>query len=106
MKDLSFDELEKTISEKKLVFVDFWGEACRPCEALVPILEKVSSDPKFSDFEFLSINVTSFPEAGAVYGIFSVPTLVIFIDGEEKDRKVGFVPQQELEQFLTKWKEV
>ncbi len=106
MRDLNFEELERVISEKKLVLVDFWGEACRPCEALAPILENVSLDPKFSDFEFLSINVTSFPEAGAMYGIFSVPTVIIFIEGEEKDRRVGFMSQQELEQFLNKWREV
>ncbi len=106
MREVSFEELERELGEKKLIFVDFWGEACRPCEAILPILERTSRDPKFKMFEFLSINVTLFPEAGAVYGIFSVPTLVIFVEGEEKDRKVGFVPQHELEQFLSKWKEV
>ena len=105
MKEVSFEELQKRLKEKSLVFVDFWGEGCRPCEAILPILERVSSSPLFKDFEFLSINVTLYPEAGAIYGIFSVPTLIIFKNEEEKDRKVGFVPQDELEQFLSKWKE-
>ncbi len=104
MREVNSEELENILKEKKLVFVDFWGEACRPCEAIVPILDRISSNPEFHDYEFLSLNVTASPEVGVEYGIFSVPTLIIFVNGEERDRKTGFVPQVELEKFLHKWK--
>jgi thioredoxin 1 len=105
MENVTYEELEKIINQEEKVLVDFWGEACRPCEAIEPILKRVSSYEKFKDIKFLSLNVTLFPEAGAIYGIFSVPTLVMFIKGKEVDRKVGFIAQNDLEQFLFNWKE-
>ena len=105
MRDITYEELEEIINKEDKVFVDFWGEACRPCEAIKPILEKISSDEKFRYIKFLSLNITLFPEAGAIYGIFSVPTLIIFIKGKEVDRKIGYIAQGELERFLLNWKE-
>ena len=105
MKEVTVEELSQILSSEKIVFVDFWGEACRPCDAIAPILEKFSSDSDFSSIYFTSLNITKEPMAGAIYGVFSVPTLLFFKNGKEVDRKIGFISEKEIRTWFLKWKE-
>ena len=77
------------------VLVDFWAEWCGPCRMLSPIIEEVSQE--VSDrVKVVKMNVDSNQETAANLGIRSIPTLILFKDGEEADRIVGFIGKEQL----------
>jgi thioredoxin 1 len=79
---------EKVFSTSDPVLVDFWAEWCRPCMAVAPILEELASkyDGKLT---IGKVNVDRHPRVAAGLGVRSIPTMVVFSGGEEKERLVG-----------------
>ena len=63
------------LESKRLVVVDFWAEWCGPCKILAPVLDRVSTD---YNVDFVKLNVDTCPEIAELYGISSIPTLLIF----------------------------
>lgn len=91
----------KEILENKIVFVDFWAPWCGPCRALAPIFEAVSEN--FNDKAvFAKCNVDDNERFAMKHGIASIPCVICFKNGEEVDRNLGFVSQEELELFVQK----
>jgi thioredoxin 1 len=82
------------------VVVDFWAEWCGPCRMIAPALEEIagSLDGKV---KIVKLNVDETPQTAAKYGIMSIPTLMIFKNGEMASRQVGAAPKQKLEQWIT-----
>jgi thioredoxin 1 len=83
------------------VVVDFWAEWCGPCRMIGPMLEEISGSPLGSKVKIVKLNVDENPATAAKYGIMSIPTLMLFKNGELASRQVGAAPKQKLEQWIT-----
>lgn len=82
------------------VVVDFWAEWCGPCKMIAPALDEISSSLG-DKVKIVKLNVDENPAVAAKYGIMSIPTLMIFKNGELASRQVGAAPKQKLEQWIT-----
>jgi thioredoxin 1 len=82
-----------------LVLVDFWAEWCPPCRKLGPVIEALA-DEYAGRVKVVKLNVDAAPEAANRYAIFSIPTLLLFRDGEVIEQHVGFRPKEELKAML------
>jgi len=92
-------EWDSLVSGKKLVAADFWAPWCPYCVRLKPIFESTAS--KYSDIEFIKINVDEQEGLASRYGIQGIPVIKFFCEGKEVGEIVGYVPQQELEKKIS-----
>ncbi len=91
----NFDE----VTSSGTVLVDFWAPWCGPCKMLTPILEKVKED--VGDSVVISkVNVDENPQLASKFGVRSIPTILIFKNGEIKETLVGLKQQAELTSLL------
>lgn len=86
----------KEITKNK-VLVDFYASWCGPCKMLGPVLEKLSSE-----FDIVKIDVDEYPDLAREYGVMSIPTLILFDEGQETKKTIGFLPEEDLREFVTK----
>lgn len=96
--ELNFDELVK----EGLVLVDFYADWCGPCKMIAPVLEEIEKED-----ETLKIVKVDVDEQGVLaqrFGVMSIPTLVLFKDGQKVDQVIGFVPKPNLVNFYSKHK--
>ena len=70
------------------VLVDFWAEWCVPCHMVSPVVEEIGRD-KGGALSVVKLNIDENPEVTRRYGVMSIPTLIMFVAGEEKARIVG-----------------
>ena len=82
------------------VVVDFWAEWCGPCRMIAPALEEISGSLD-GKVKIVKLNVDENPQVASKYGIQSIPTLMIFKDGQMASRQIGAAPKQKLEQWIT-----
>jgi thioredoxin 1 len=82
------------------VVVDFWAEWCGPCRMIAPALEEIAGTMG-GKVKTVKLNVDENPATAAKYGIMSIPTLMLFKNGELASRQVGAAPKQKLEQWIT-----
>jgi thioredoxin 1 len=80
------------------VLVDFWAPWCGPCRIIAPHLEEL--DNERDDLTVVKINVDENPETAAKYGIMSIPTLILFKNGQVAKQVVGALPKARLQQEL------
>jgi len=92
LENQNFDEL---IKEKTVV--DFYATWCGPCKMLGPVFEEVANS---SDIQFVKIDIDNHEELCRKYGVMSVPTLILFENGKEVKRNIGFIPKEKLEEFI------
>jgi len=83
------------------VVVDFWAPWCGPCRMVAPVLEEISQKMN-GNIKFVKLNTDENQKTAMDYQIMAIPSLLIFKDGQEVDRIVGFVPQEQLEADLQK----
>ena len=81
------------------VLVDFWAEWCGPCRMIAPALDEISG-ALGDKVKIVKLNVDENPNIAAKYGIMSIPTLLLFKNGEIADRQVGAAPKQKLQQWI------
>lgn len=87
------NDFDKEIEEKK-VLVDFYADWCGPCKMMGTILERIEG------IEILKVNVDTFPELAQKYGVMSIPSLFIFENGKPIKNHVGFMNEEELNDFI------
>ena len=93
VKILNNENFEEEI--KTRILVDFNAEWCGPCKMLDPILEELSEE-----YNIGSVNVDEFEELAKRFGIMSIPCLIIFENGEEVKRSVGFMSKSDVKEFI------
>ncbi len=80
------------------VLVDFWAAWCGPCRMLSPIVDEISEER--TDIKVGKINVDEQPELAAKFGVMSIPTVIVFQNGQIKNKSVGAVPKEQLLKLL------
>lgn len=91
---------QKVLKSNRKVLVDFYADWCGPCKMLSPIIDEISND--VDDIDFFKINVDNAEEISRRYGVMSIPTLIVFENGKEVKKSVGFKSKDELVDFLNK----
>ena len=82
------DFQDQVLGSDRLVLVDFWAEWCVPCHMVSPVVEEIARDHA-EDLKAVKLNVDDNPETARRFAVMSIPTLIVFKDGEEKARVVG-----------------
>jgi len=85
------------IPKEGKVIVDFWAQWCGPCKMMMPVLEKYSAEDEA--VEVVKINVDEEADIAAKYGIRSIPTFILFEDGEVVARQSGAMSVEQLKEF-------
>lgn len=90
---LTNENFKELIKEK--ILVDFYANWCGPCKMIAPELEKVESDIKV-----VKVDVDRFEDLAKEYGVMSIPTLILFNEGKETKRTIGFIDKERIEKFI------
>ncbi|TDQ39177.1 thioredoxin [Aureibacillus halotolerans] len=84
-----------------LVLVDFWATWCGPCKMIAPVLDELSEDLN-GKVKIAKIDVDENQETAGQYGVMSIPTMLVFKNGEVVDKAVGYQPKEALAELLAK----
>ena len=94
--NLTKENFKEEVEEAEVpVLVDFWASWCRPCKMMEPVVEQISNDMGES-IKVCKINIDEQPELAQKYNVMSIPTFVLFKEGQEQKRMVGAMPKEEL----------
>lgn len=85
------------------VVVDFWAEWCGPCRAMAPIIEEAAGEIDESKMKIGKLNVDENQNTSMKYGIMSIPTMLIFKNGEVEDKIIGSMSKEALMEKLSKY---
>ena len=83
------------------VLVDFWATWCRPCLAIAPAVEEISTEMA-GQAKVFKVDVDEQGEIASQYGVLSIPTLIVFKGGQEVERITGSRPKEDIKSFLVK----
>ena len=93
----TFDD--EVIQSDTPVIVDFWAEWCGPCHAVAPVLDKIAEE-RAGQLKVVKVNIDEERELADRYGIASIPTMILFKDGEPSGAVVGAQPKGAIERTL------
>ncbi len=96
--DQTFDEL--VLKASLPTVVDFWAVWCGPCKMIAPVLEEIADEYE-GRLQVAKLNVDYNNERATQYGVMSIPTLILFKNGQPVERLVGFMPKGKLVDRLT-----
>lgn len=95
--DGSFEQ--QVINAETPILVDFWAEWCGPCKMIAPVLEELATEYD-GKLQIGKLDVDNNPDTAMAYGVMSIPTLLLFKDGQPVDRIVGFQQKAQLKRRL------
>ncbi len=95
--ELDADALDEAMESGETWVIDFWAEWCGPCKTMKPIFESVS---EAVDARFGKVNIEDNQEAATTFGVRSIPTFLVVRDGEEVDRAMGAMSEQEFQDWV------
>ncbi|CAN5621570.1 thioredoxin [soil metagenome] len=94
--EITDDEFEaEVLKSDKLVIVDFWAPWCGPCRAMAPVLSELAKD-RSASLKVVKVNVDEQQTNAAKLGIMTIPTLILFKNGEPVDRMMGGYPKRSI----------
>lgn len=92
---------QEVLDEKKVVFVDFWATWCGPCRMMAPVFEKISD--KYPQIKFCKVNTEENMEKAGELSVTGIPCIIIFKNGKEVDRLVGYRSEADFEKAVAKY---
>ncbi len=95
------DNFEEILKANKYLLVDFWATWCNPCRMLLPIMEEFAKENE-GVVTVGKVNVDDSVNLAQRYGIMTIPTVLLFVDGELKDKFVGFRQKVQIAAFVQK----
>jgi thioredoxin 1 len=98
------NNFESTLKSNKVVLIDFWAEWCMPCKMFLPIVAEIAEEFK-GKAAVGKVNVDENEELQEKFGIMSIPTVIVFVDGAAKEKFVGSRPKAFLKEVLNKYTE-
>jgi thioredoxin 1 len=90
---------QEVLQSEKAVLVDFWAEWCGPCHAVAPVLDKIVEERK-DEIKLVKVNIDQEQALSLKYGVMSIPTMILFRDGEPAAAAIGAQPKSALERSL------
>jgi len=96
IKKFNIKDFDNIIS-KGIVVIDFYADWCGPCKMLMPVLEELS---KKNDITILEVNVDKYNSLARKYGVMTIPTLVLYKNGIETRKEIGFKNLNEIEEWI------
>lgn len=90
---------QEVVNSTQPVLVDFWASWCGPCKMLSPVISELAEEYE-GKVKVGKVNVDEEPELAATFKVASVPTVVLFKDGEIAETSVGYRPKQQLEEMI------
>jgi thioredoxin 1 len=90
---------QEVLQSETAVLVDFWAEWCGPCHAVAPVLEKIVEE-RPDELKLVKVNIDEEQALSQRYGVMSIPTMILFKDGEPAAAAIGAQPKSALERSL------
>ena len=90
---------EEVLQSDKPVIVDFWAEWCGPCHAVAPVLDRIVEESN-GDLKLVKVNIDEQPALSQRFGVQSIPTIILFKNGEPAAAAIGAQPKPALEKAL------
>jgi len=102
MKDVTDASFETDVlAAGRPVVVDFWAPWCGPCRAIAPALEELAGET--DRVEFVKLDIDENPEAAARFGVLSIPTVILFADGQARETVIGARPKRHFAQAFASY---